>query len=207
LSEQDDAGPAADRYADFERPLLGIGQEPSHDISAPGEVESLEQLLGRFVEGLLAAEQVPEGILVPARPQEPAADILEHAHAREDAGDLEAAGEAAPIDLTRAEIVDREAIEEDAAARGREPAADQVEERGLAGAIGADDGVALARGNVKAYSANDLGQPEALAHVLELQGEWLTGRAHEAYPSRSASSLSPSQTRPRARASRRSQTV
>jgi hypothetical protein len=74
--------------------------------------------------------------------------------------------------LIGAEIVDRVAIEKDAAARGREPATDQVEECSLPGAIRADDGVALARGDVKAYSANDLGQPEALSHVLELQGKW-----------------------------------
>ena len=50
----------------------------------------------------------------------------------------------------------------------RKASRDQVEQRGLAGAVGADDGMPLAARDAEVDAADDLGRPEALAHVAQL---------------------------------------
>ncbi len=63
----------------------------------------------------------------------------------EDFGDLERAGHAAPHPARRQKLRDVFAVEHDAAEGRGEKAADQIEEGGLAGAVGADDGAQFAR--------------------------------------------------------------
>ena len=55
------------------------------------------------------------------------------------------------------------AVQPDLAGGDRKAAADQVEQRGLAGAVRADDRVALAARDVEADAADDLGRAETLA--------------------------------------------
>src|SRR4030095_460915 len=105
--------------------------------------------------------------MIPASQQEPAPDILEHRHAREDRGDLKAAGQAEAIDLVRGQPVDRPAIQLDGAARDGEAAAHQVEQRGLARAVRADDRVPLPAGDVEAHAEDDGRRAEALVDVAE----------------------------------------
>ena len=61
------------------------------------------------------------------------------------------------------------AVEPDRAARGREAAADQVEQRRFAGAVGADDREPLAARDVERDAADDLGHAETLLDVAQLQ--------------------------------------
>ena len=61
------------------------------------------------------------------------------------------------------------AVEEDPAAVGREQAGDQVEERGLAGAVRADDGVQASAGEVKAQAVDRGQSAEALGQLLGAQ--------------------------------------
>ena len=79
LVEQDHLGAAGDRDADLKRALLGVGQQAGRQIAPLGKLEPFQQPLGRLVQRLLAAEQMPEGIAVAARPQQAASDVLEHA--------------------------------------------------------------------------------------------------------------------------------
>jgi uncharacterized protein involved in propanediol utilization len=88
----------------------------------------------------------------------------------EDVGDLEAARQAQPVDLERLLAVDAVAVQQHLPAAGREAAADEVEQRGLAGAVGADHGDALALVHLQAAAADDLRLAEALAQVLEFEG-------------------------------------
>ena len=66
------------------------------------------------------------------------------------------------------------AVEDDAAGVGGERAGDLVDEGGLAGAVGADDGVGLAGEDVEVDAVGDLERAERLAEVLQAQH----GRAH-----------------------------
>src|SRR5262249_7397127 len=138
-----------------------------------------------------------------ARPEEPAADVLEHRHAREDRRDLKAPRQPEPVDLVRREAVDVAAVQLDAAARHREPAADQVEQRGLARPVRADDSVARAAGGVERHAYDDAGRPEAFLDVDETDG----GVAHAAAPWALISSISWVQTAWNRRPSRQSQTA
>src|SRR6266404_6504629 len=123
--------------------------------------------VGRRGQPALAAEEVPERVAIAHRPQESAADVLEHGHPREDRGDLEAPRQTEAVDAMGGQPADRLPVELDPAARDGQAPADQVEQRGLPGAVGADDRVALAAGDVEAHAHDDGRGPEALPHVGE----------------------------------------
>jgi hypothetical protein len=72
------------------------------------------------------------------------AQVLEHAHAREDAPSLGHVSDAAADDLVGVEPGDVLAVEQDAPGAGAGPAADGHQQRRLAGAVGADQGHDLA---------------------------------------------------------------
>ena len=80
------------------------------------------------------------------------------------------------------------------------PPADQVEQRRLAGAVGADHGMALAARNVEIDAADDLGAAEALVHALQRDG----GLRSRHRPFALASAIRASQRARKPRASRRS---
>src|SRR4051812_37405560 len=87
---------------------------------------------------------MPERIAVAERPQHRAADVLVDRQARKDVSDLKAARQTAAVDLLRRQPGDLFAVQQNTAGADREAAADQIVERRLAGAVGADDGMALA---------------------------------------------------------------
>ena len=62
---------------------------------------------------------------------------------------------------------DVDALEEDAALVRRIDAVDDVEQRGLAGAVGPDDGEQLAAVDLEADAVDGHQAAEALGHVLE----------------------------------------
>ena len=59
------------------------------------------------------------------------------------------------------------AVQLDFARGDREPAADQVEQRRLAGTVRTDDAMPLARRDFEVDAANDLGRPEVLADFAQ----------------------------------------
>src|SRR5207249_8292365 len=71
-------------------------------------------------------------------------------------------------DLIRPQAVDALPAEQDLPAGGRKAAADEVEQRRLAGAVGPDDGHPLAGRHREVGTADDLGLAEALAQVFQL---------------------------------------
>src|SRR5262249_22487037 len=114
-----------------------------------------------------------------------------------DRGDLEAARQAHAIDPVRRHAVDAFAIELDLARGKPKPSAHQVEQRRLAGAVRADDGVALATGDLEVHVADDLHLAERLVDVAEAERD-----AGHARPRCGLSSLiKPSHTRRKDRAS------
>ena len=62
------------------------------------------------------------------------------------------------------------AIEQDLTTAGAKTAADEVEQRGLARAIGADDSHALTALHGQADAPDDFGLAEFFVHVLEFKG-------------------------------------
>src|SRR5262249_36164397 len=129
------------------------------------------------------------------------ADVLEYRHPREDGRDLKAAGQAAAIDLVGRQAVDAPPVELDGSPRYGEAPADQVEESGLAGAVGTDDGVPLALDDVEADAEDGGGRAEALVHVQQTDALG----AHPALPSARRSAVAASHAAMNRSRSRKSQ--
>src|SRR5438067_12237951 len=103
------------------------------------------------------------------RPRQRATDVLEPRHPVKERGDLEAARQAEAVDVLRLQPVDARPVERDAAGSDRETPADKVEQRGLSGAVRADDGVPLAERDVEIDAADDIGRAEAFADTREAE--------------------------------------
>src|SRR5262245_55369153 len=115
-------------------------------VALAGEADEGEQLLGMAaVVGGRARDHGAQGGIALRHAHE---HVIEAAHLPEDAGLLEGPDEAEPRDLRHAQPRDLAAVEADRAAVYRMGAHDRVEQRGLAGAVGADeaDDLALADG-------------------------------------------------------------
>src|SRR5690606_14135966 len=95
--------------------------------------------------------------------------VLDGRHAIEQAHMLEGAHHAPPGDLVAGETVDGLATETDGTARRPVEAADAVEHRGLAGAVGADDGQDLAVADVERHAIDRLQAAKAHAEVADFQ--------------------------------------
>ena len=162
LVEQDHARTAGDRDADFQRALLGVGEVRREHVAPPVELDHRQHFFGPLVRVAQVGQELPECVAVAQAPQHGAADVLEHRQPREQVAHLEAAREPAPVDLERCQAVDLAAVQQDVARGRAEAPADQVEERALACAVGADEGHALACRHGEAGTADDLGLPKLL---------------------------------------------
>ena len=98
---------------------------------------------------------LPERVAVAGRPQHGAADVFPDRHFGEDVGDLERARQPAPVDLERPQAGDDVAVQPDLAGGRLDVTADQVEGRRLAGAVRADDRMALALRDAQIEVADD----------------------------------------------------
>src|SRR6185437_3322919 len=121
----------------------------------------------------------------------------------EDRGDLEAARQSLAVDLVRRQAVDAFVIEQDLARRQAKPPAHQIEQRGLAGAVRTDNGVALTLLDVEIDAADDLHIAEGLVDPAEAEREF----GHATPRSSFSSPIKPSQTRRNERASSANQDV
>ena len=121
------------------------GGEPVREAHHLGHVA---RPVERSAPALDAPQQVPRPGRAGRRGQP---QVLPHRELREQVVALERAGDAAPGHRVRAQALDRRALEPDAAAGRRELSGDDVEERGLARAVGADDGAALARRHLERH--------------------------------------------------------
>src|SRR6185503_9149627 len=97
----------------------------------------------------------PEVVAVAQGPQHAAADVLVDREPREDVRHLEASREAPARDAEGALARDLLALQPDRAARGTQAPAHEVEEGGLARAVGPDDRVPLAAGHRERDAADD----------------------------------------------------
>src|SRR5213593_264495 len=150
LVEQEHARLADQRARDLDHPLLAereLGGQPVLEPLHPHEGENVAAAGGRC--GFrLAQAAAPEGrgehVLAEAAVQA-GHHVLEDGHAAEELRGLEGAAEAARRDRARLLADERHAVETDLAAVGRIDAADDVEQRGLARAVGPDDATDLSR--------------------------------------------------------------
>src|ERR1700733_10859813 len=101
----------------------------------------------------------------------------------------------------RRQAIDAVPSDADLSGGDRKAAADQVEKRSLAGAVGTDQRVPLPSRDIHADAANDLDRAEALANVAQRDGR----RGQRTTPGLAKPAASSSHTRRKREASCRSQ--
>src|SRR5207237_4536176 len=114
-------------------------------IYAIDETEQTQARAGALLAGLEDGAAAEETKVVADLELDGDADVLQHGQLREDAGDLEGTRDAAPAARRGGERGDVVAVEEDTTRRRRQEPRDQVEQRGLPGAVRSDDRPQLAR--------------------------------------------------------------
>ncbi len=104
---------------------------------------------------------------MPRCPQHCAAKVLPHGHVGEDVGYLKRARQSTAVDLigcqTRHDLI----AKQDLALGWHHVAADEVEQRGLSRAVGADDGVPFSRRDLEVDVADHGRQAEALFDIAQ----------------------------------------
>ena len=141
LVEQQHARLLRERNGDFHQPLAAIGQfahQLKRIVDEPQRVEMIERLVKN---GPAAADRPPQIVGMAVTFADAHADVFEHRQPAEQLVDLEGAREPAPCPIGLAQRGDVVAVEDHAARMRAERAGDQVHQRRLAGAVGADERV------------------------------------------------------------------
>ena len=129
---------------DFEPALFAIGKALRGGVAEAAEIKNIKELLGAFgdrgfvgAEGTEADERLDRG----GRAVEIAgdADVVEDGEGAEEANVLKRAGDAELDDLIDTQSGNGAAVKRDGALGGLVDAGDEIEDGGLAGAVGADE--------------------------------------------------------------------
>ena len=165
LVEQQHARRGGERHAHVEQALAAIGQHAGFGLLDAGEAEIADGGVGLGVDRL-DRQRIGDGIEALGVPRlHGEADVLADAERRKQIGDLERAADAGARDLLRRVAGDRLAQQRHRALVGRKHAGQQIERRGLAGAVGADQRMQRAVGDRDVDALHRLDAAEALDDV------------------------------------------
>ncbi len=173
LVEQDQAGPGGQGPRDLDPTLGAVGQLVGQ-LAPFGHTDPVEQRGGALL-ALAPLAPLPRGEQQAAQRPRPAIgvhagdDLVEHAEAAEQPDVLVGPGDALPADGVRAVARDLGVLEDDGALVGTVEAGDQVEQAGLARAVGAHQAHHGAGGHAQGDAVNGLDPAEVLGDVLEVQ--------------------------------------
>src|SRR6185369_3763364 len=98
--------------------------------------------------------------------------MVDNADRPEEIGDLERPRDAEASDLVRPQPGDVPAADQDPAGTGRQEAAEQMKQGGLAGAVGTDESVQRARRNVEVDAVDRTEAPEVPDQATHRQPWW-----------------------------------
>jgi hypothetical protein len=181
LVEQEQLGFRHQRARQLEQLALAPRERARVGVRELCEVEDPEQLLGlpadlaltRF-DGARSEEDVPEVLarLVGCREHH----VVDHGHRRERLRDLEGAHHPSPGDLVGVLTENLLPVEAHRAAVSSVEARQHVEERGLAGTVGADQGRDPTRLDRQGRAIDRANPAEALDHVLDVEQGSPVGR-------------------------------
>src|SRR5882672_5411638 len=163
LVEHDQLGVAHQAAADGEHLLLAAGERAGELVAALAEAREHGEDVLEGAHGPVASAWKERSHL----------EVLEHAQAGEDLPALRDLADAEVADRMRFQALDGIVLEENASAAGRLDAGDGANERGLAGAVRADDGDDLAL----RYLERDVGEGLGIS-VVQIQILDLKKRAH-----------------------------
>ncbi len=178
LVEQQHLRPGGERERDLEEPLLAVGELAGRPIAVRAELQGDEDGV-RLLDRIAISRQV-----APPRARRAAAlthcerDRLERAQMGKQRVDLERAHQAAldaPFGRQRRDLLP---FEKDRAAIGLQHAGDEIDQRGLAGAVGADQRVARALGQIELHLLHDRERAEPLVEAADRQRRRRGCRTH-----------------------------
>src|SRR5215831_7197326 len=174
LVEEEEVRLGGQRPRQLHSLLEPVGQPPRRRLADGLDLQEVDHAFHRrAMLDLLPPRGTPvEGVEeeVPAHlEQPPRHDVVEHAHALEEGHVLEGARDAEAGHVERLELGAVASLEDDAALLRMVEAADDIEERGLARPVGADDGHDLAAMDVHAHVAQSLHGAEAHGDALDAQ--------------------------------------
>ena len=170
LVEQQHARALRQRDRDLHQTLAAIGQfahQLERVVDQPQRVEMIERLVDHRA---LGAGGAPEIVAVAVALADGHAEIFQHRQPAEQLIDLEGARQPAPRPLGLRRFGDVLAIEQHTARRRLERAGDQIDQRGLAGAVRADERTPRAALQSEVDIARHLQRAEAAIESLDLQG-------------------------------------
>ncbi len=168
LVEQQELRPRRDQHGDLELALLAVAEMRGPRAGARGQAGGIERIGdgGAFLASITLRAQT-QGTGVTRMRGDQA--VLVRRERQDHIGALVAAAEAAPGDAMRRPAGDVLAVEADASRRRLQLARQQVDERGLAGAVRPDDAVHLVGREVERHAV-DRDQPaEAPRQALDRQ--------------------------------------
>src|SRR6266850_4255262 len=166
LVEEQQPGPRGERHGHFELARLAVREIAGKDVHSFLEADFFEHPARRSGERRIAARVAPEAEAVPRARLNRERDILERRKAGIDAGDLERARQAFTRALRRRKRGDVLAREADAAGVGAQVSSELADEGGLAGAVGSDERVRLALGNMEIDAVARAQRAEALEEAF-----------------------------------------
>ena len=177
LVQEQQAGGRGQGPGDFQQPFQAQGQDRRGLPGPVGQPHELQGLHGLGADVLFLGPG-PGKLQGPG--QEPGAaqavaahhDVFQDRHVVEELHQLEGAGDPPPGDAVGRASLDFLALKDDAALLGGQKAAHQVEQGGLAGAVGADDRLDGARRHPKGDLLHGLQAAEGQADVLQFQDTW-----------------------------------
>ncbi len=169
LVEQQNLRVAGEPEHDFELALLAVRKIANFDVLAVEESGVFEQFIGLLVDVLVRRQKSPHHEFRAPQALDRQKNIVEHGQFREQAGDLERARHAERGALVARPVGHVLPEQKNLARRHRKNAGNQIEQRGLAGAVGADDGLAVAGHDAQRDVARGLQATETLAQILELE--------------------------------------
>src|SRR5690606_20315592 len=139
-------------------------------VAIARQPQVIEDARGLFAQVAIGVHGLPEaGPAQAGSPVDRQPDVFDKAQAQVDTGNLVRAADAAPRALVRLELADVLALEQDAAAGDRQVARQQVEQRGLARAVGPEDAVQAAGLEAERQAVDDGVGAEPLADAIGMQ--------------------------------------
>ena len=172
LVEQQQLGIGAERAGELGHLAHAVGQVDDEAVAVLLQVEEVDRLLDGLAMLDLHAphrrqeQQLGEEVrLLVGMPRQQ--QVLQQRRVLEQLDVLEGAGDAQRGDAVRRHVGDVGAVEHQLAAGRLVDAAHQVEDRGLAGAVGADDGEDLALADVEGHAVDGLDAAEVDREVVD----------------------------------------
>src|SRR5581483_7227182 len=142
--EQQQARPRGERHRQLKLALLAVTEFGNQNVGAVTEADTAERRARRRTQAQLRARILPEVEGVAGMRLHRQRHVVERGKVEEQRSELERAGKPAPAALMHRQARDVGALEYGAAGIGTELARELADQRGLAGAVGADDGKQLA---------------------------------------------------------------